>query len=298
MSVVMSRRLFLTTSFASATAIGLASRLSAASKAHKCQISLHELSLQRSLLAGRITHLDLARTARAQFELSAIEYASRFFSDRGHDEKYLSEMNKRAAEHEVRQLLISVDGEGRLGAPDPKQRREAVSNHRCWIDAAENLGCHSIEVGISSAGTPEEQLGRVADGVSMLCDHAERHHINILAGCREGQPVETGWLLDLIAKVDRAAFGVLPSFALLAATKTEEELARLLAYTKGVSAASQKFDTEGRETDIDFFSVMSAIQNSGYGGYVGIDYRGTEMGEIEGIRATIALLQAAQEKAV
>jgi sugar phosphate isomerase/epimerase len=277
---------------------GLASRLSAASEEHKCRISLHELSLQRSLLAGRIAHLDLAQMARTQFELSAVEYASRFFAERVRDEKYLSEMNKRAAEHEVRQLLISVDGEGRLGAPDPKQRRKAVSNHRSWIDAAEDLGCHSIEVGISSTGTPEEQLGRVADGISMLCDHAERHHINILAGCRDGQPVETGWLLDLIANVDHAAFGILPSFALLAATKTEDQLARLLAYAKGVSANSRKFDTEGRETDTDFFSVMSAIQNSGYGGYVGVDYRGTEVGEIEGIRATVALLEAAREKDV
>jgi sugar phosphate isomerase/epimerase len=296
MPILSSRRSFLQTSLFCAGATGLADRLLAASEEHKSRLSLHELSLKRRLASGETNHLDLAQVARTQFGLSAIEYASPFFAEQVRNEKYLKEMNKRAAEHEVRQLLITVDGAGRLGAPVPKQRRKAVFNHLPWVEAAEKLGCHSIEVGISSAGTPDEQSDRVAEGTAMLCDYADKHHINVLAGCRDRQSVEVGWILDLIEKVDHAAFGLVPSFALLAAAQTEDTITRLIAFAKGMCAAAQEFDAQGRETSTDFSSVVSTIHHRGYGGYVGIHYRGNDLDEIAGIRATITLLEAARGK--
>jgi dienelactone hydrolase len=113
------------------------------------------------------------------------------------DEAYLKDMNKRAAEYNVRQLLIVVHGEGRLGAPNPGDRKKAVSNHRKWLVAAEALGCHSIEVDTHSEGTPEEQLGRVAEGLAALCEDADKHHINVLAGCRSRPSRDAGWLLQV-----------------------------------------------------------------------------------------------------
>ena len=67
-------------------------------------------------------------------------------------EKYLAELNQRSQDEGVKNLLIMVDGEGKLGDPDDKRRTQAVENHYQWVDAAKYLGCHSIRVNAGSDG--------------------------------------------------------------------------------------------------------------------------------------------------
>lgn len=267
---------------------------SADQDAEDFKVSLNELSLRRTLAAGQMNHLDLAKTARREFDIESIEYASQFFRQRVEDEEYLMEMNKRAADHGVRQILIMVDGEGRLGDPHTELRNAAVRNHHKWIHAARKLGCHAIEVDTTSTGTPAEQLNHVAEGIRVLCEYAEPHHIYILVGCRNRQAANAGWLLRVIQQVDHPACAALPTFPSLAASIVTDDIARLVPRTKGVCATAQDFDSEGRETHIDFLRIMSVLVEAGYRGYVSIAYQGDRLPEPDGIRATKALLEAAQ----
>lgn len=255
------------------------------------QISLSEVSLSRALTSGHVDHLDLARTARAQFDITAIEYASRFFRDRAEDMDYLKEMNKRAADQDVRQLLIMLDGEGRLDDANRVRRKQAIHNHRKWVDAAKTLGCHSIAVETPSAGATEEPLARTAEAIRTVCDYAELRHINILVGRRNGTAEDASWLLRVIGQVDHSACGALASFAVLAASERKDDLAKLIPLAKGICATAYEFDDAGRETQVDFHRVASTIVENGYHGYVSIAYQGKKLGELEGIRATKALLE-------
>lgn len=290
----LSRRRFLLASMLGAGAWGLGKPAFASLEDRRFQISLNELSLQRAILWGQLDHLDLARAARTQFDIGAVEYLSRFFQQHAKDEKYLMEMNKRAADQNVRQLLIVVDDEGRLGDPNPELRKSAVANHHKWIDAAKALGCHSIKVDTASEGTPDERLGRVAEAVRALCEYAEQQHINVLVGCGEGEAAGAAWLSRVIGQVNHPACGALPTFAGLAASKSNEDVAKLIPLAKAISATAHDFNAEGKETAIDFFRIVPVVLAGGYQGYVGIAYQGERLDELEGIRATKALLEAAQ----
>ena len=71
------------------------------------------------------------------------------------------------------------------------------------------------------------------------------------------------------------------------------ELLGLCAQTaKGVSATARRFDAEGRERDLDYSAIIATVLDAGFRGYVGIDYRGDELGELAGIAATRNLLAA------
>jgi L-ribulose-5-phosphate 3-epimerase len=293
----LSRRSFLRASTFSVGVWGAARSGMPASEDREFQLSLNEWSLGRELTSGRLDHLDLAKMARTQCDIAAVEYVSGFFADRVHDASYLKEMNKRAAEYNVRQLLIVVHDEGHLGDPDPGNRRKAVRNHQKWLDAAETLGCHSIEVDTGSAGVSEEQLGRVAEGIAALCENADKHHLNVLAGCRGRPSADATWLLSVIRQVGHPACGALPDFAGLAASQSEQDVARLLKLAKGVSATARNFDERGRETHVDFFRLVSTIVANGYRGYVGVVYQGRELEALDGIRATKSLLEAARGSA-
>ena len=114
-----SRRSFLAAS-AGLMAAGLSGQVSAAftaaAVAPKFRISLAEWSLNKMLKGGKLDNLDFAATAKNEFGIEGIEYVNQFFKDKANDKAYLAELNKRAADNVVTQLLIMIDGEGQLGA--------------------------------------------------------------------------------------------------------------------------------------------------------------------------------------
>ena len=64
----------------------------------------------------------------------------------------------------------------------------------------------------------------------------------------------------------------------------------LMPFAKGVSAKSYDFDSEGNETTIDFERMIKIVRQSGYRGYIGIEYEGSNFTEDEGIMLTKRLL--------
>ena len=67
-------------------------------------------------------------------------------------------------------------------------------------------------------------------------------------------------------------------------------------YAKGVSAKSHNFDADGNETATDYQRMMKIVTDTGYDGYVGIEYEGAELSEMDGIRATKALLERVRDE--
>lgn len=73
-----------------------------------------------------------------------------------------------------------IDAEGMVSAPEKKDRLQTLENHRKWIDAATQLGCHSVRVNAGSQGSYEEQQKLAADGLYILCEYGDKAGINIL----------------------------------------------------------------------------------------------------------------------
>ena len=69
------------------------------------------------------------------------------------------------------------------------------------------------------------------------------------------------------------------------------ELQELMPFAKGVSAKSHEFDAEGNETHTDFYRMMKIVKDSGYKGWIDVEYEGTKLSEPEGIMATKKLLE-------
>ncbi len=85
-------------------------------------------------------NLDFPALAKNEFGIEAVEYVNQFFKDKAKDAKYLTELNNRARDTGVTNVLIMIDGEGSLGDPDDDKRTEAVENHYKWVEAAKFLG--------------------------------------------------------------------------------------------------------------------------------------------------------------
>ncbi|ACY48627.1 sugar phosphate isomerase/epimerase family protein [Rhodothermus marinus] len=292
----MNRRDFLERASA-LLAAGLSwTRLRSAEAAPWFRISLAEWSLHRTIFGGKLDALDFPVVARRTFGIEAVEYVNQFFFDRARDRAYLGELKRRAEGEGVRSLLIMCDREGRLGDPDPARRRQAVENHYKWVEAARFLGCHSIRVNAASEGSYEEQQKLAADGLRQLVDFAAEHELNVLVENHGGLSSNGAWLAGVIRMVDHPRCGTLPDFG---NWRVDAEtwydpyrgLAELMPFAKGVSAKSYDFDAEGNETRLDYVRLLRIVREAGYRGYIGIEYEGDRLDEMEGIRATKALLE-------
>lgn len=292
-----SRRSFLAASAATVvTTFAGSSATAALTAAPRFQISLAEWSLHRTLFAGKMNHLDFAATAKKEFGIEAVEYVNQFFKDKASDAAYLADMNKRAADAGVKQLLIMIDGEGQLGAASLKDRTQAVENHYKWVEAAKTLGCHAIRVNAASSGSYEDQMYRAADGLRSLTEFGAEHDISVIVENHGGLSSNGAWLAAVIEKVDHQGCGTLPDFGNFRLGKDEmydryKGVAELMPHAKAVSAKSHDFDDKGNETQTDYLKMMKIVLDAGYKGWVGIEYEGSTLEEPAGIKATKALLE-------
>ena len=260
------------------------------------KISLAEWSLHRALRSKDIDHLDFYSIAKNKFDISAVEYVNTFFFDKAKDATYLKEMKTRAHDLNVKSLLIMCDSEGNLGDPDNSKRKTAVENHYKWAEAAKFLGCHSIRVNARSEGSYHEQIELAADGLRRLTEFSDSMGIDTIVENHGGLSSDGKWLSAVMEKVDHPRMGTLPDFGNFRLEGEEwydryQGVRELMHYAKAVSAKSHEFDTSGNETGTDYYKMMKIVLDSGYNGYVGIEYEGTTHSEMEGIRLTLELLK-------
>lgn len=296
----MDRRTFAKASAVALAGLGLSPTLACSSSATAADslfdISLAQWSLHRNLFDGDLDNLDFASTAKNEFGISAVEYVNQFFMDEAKNKEYLKKMNKRADDAGVENVLIMCDGEGALGDPDEKARKEAVQNHHKWVDAAAFLGCHSIRVNAQSSGSYEEQQKRAADGLRQLTEYAAPKDIGVIVENHGGLSSNGEWLASVIERVDHSHCGTLPDFGNFTIEEGEtydryKGVKELMPHAKGVSAKTHEFDDEGNEVHTDYNRMMRIVLEAGYRGHVGIEYEGDQLSEYEGIRATKKLLE-------
>ena len=259
-------------------------------------ISLAEWSLHRALFKKTITNLDFARLAKEDFGVTGLEYVNQFFKDKAKDQTYLKDLKSRADGYGLKNVLIMIDGEGMLGAPDEAERTKAVESHKPWIDAAKFLGCHAIRVNAASRGEYAEQQKLAADGLRRVGEYGASQGISVIVENHGGLSSNGEWLVGVMKLVGLPGVGTLPDFGNFRVSREQEYdrykgVAELMPYAKGVSAKSHDFDPQGNETHTDYEKMLDIVIASAYRGFIGIEYEGETLGEPEGIKATKALIE-------
>ena len=259
-----------------------------------------------SLLQGDVNHLDFAKIARRNFGLDAVEYVNTFFFDKATNTDYLNKMKMVADGEGVKSLLIMCDSEGVLGDPDKAARIKAVENHYKWVDAASYLDCHSVRVNAQSEGEFDEQIRLAADGLSRLTEYGAQNNINIIVENHGGLSSNGKWLSSVMEMVHHPRCGTLPDFGnfYLGTWKNKGDewydryqgMEELMPYAKAVSAKSHNFNPDGAEKETDYMRMMKIVLDAGYRDYIGIEYEGSELSEMDGILATKQLLEKTRDE--
>lgn len=256
-----------------------------------------------SLLQGELDPKNFPSIAKNQFGVSAVEFVNTFFYAHAENTAYLSALKQQCDDNGVSSQLIMCDALGNLGDADESARITAVENHYKWVNAAKYLGCHSIRVNAAGQGTADEVKAAAVDGLGRLSEYGAENNINIIVENHGGYSSDGSWLADVMKQVNSPNCGTLPDFGNFCITRgddgCEDEYDRykgteeLMPYAKGVSAKAHAFDAAGNETKTDFVKMLQIVKDAGFNGYVGIEYEGDELSEVDGINATKVLLEKA-----
>lgn len=307
------RRSFIRTTAAGLATAAAGSRLAGAqpeSQAAEAQaaprreygISLAAWSLHKTIGRGEnmVDMLEMPRMAREDFGIEAIELVSGQLS--ATDDAYFAKLKANAEAHNVKILLIMVDGQGDIGSDRERRREQAVERHQFWVDTAAGLGCHSIRMNwkgeprgvMEDPALLQEFIDRSVPGFQALCEYGDTKNINILLENHWGPSSYPDAVERLAAAINHPRFGTLPDFGNFPEEVDRYDATdRLMRFAKAVSAKCYDFDPDtGEETQIDFERMIRIVVDThGYNGYIGIEYEGSRMSEAEGIKAAKALLE-------
>jgi sugar phosphate isomerase/epimerase len=277
------------------------------------EISLAQWSLHKTFNDNGVSPFEFAKRAKSMgFE--TVEYVSQLYKKQidvlGFD-TVIDSLKKESEKYSLKNNLIMVDHEGDLAAPDIVLRNQAVENHKKWVDAAEKLGCQAIRVNTFGTNDSEVWAETVVDGLKKLSDYAATKNINVICENHGWLSSDIPKLMQAIHRVNRPNCGTLPDFGNWCIKRSEdyfgggclelfhdkyEGVKLMLPKAFGVSAKSYNFDQNGNETTIDYVKMLQIVKDSGFKGYVGVEFETQGMDEKEGIMATKNLLiKAAKE---
>ncbi|MBQ0734229.1 sugar phosphate isomerase/epimerase family protein [Aquimarina celericrescens] len=276
------------------------------------KLSLAQWSLHQAILSGEMNPMDFAQKAK-ELGFEGVEYVNHLYKkelEKDPDPKkamqvLLESLKAKSQEHNIQNLIIMVDGEGDLAVTDEKKRNQAVENHKKWVDAAQFLGCHSIRVNLFGTNDQKLWVDASVDGLSKLSEYAAPKNVNIIVENHGYLSSNASLLIAVMQKVNQPNCGTLPDFGNFCLEREGgarwggkcikeypkyQGVEEMMPYAKAVSAKSYDFDAEGNETTIDYRKMLEIIKKSGYHGFIGVEYEGKQLNEIEGIKATRDLL--------
>jgi hypothetical protein len=129
--------------------------------------------------------------------------------------------------------------------------------------------------------------------------------INIVTENHGHESSNGAWVADVMKQVNRPNVGTLPDFGNFCISHdwgtTQGECSdyydrykgvkELLPFAKGVSAKTYDFDSNGEQPKMDYKKLLGIVKDSGFKGYIGIEYEGENQPEDVGIRKTKLLLE-------
>lgn len=277
------------------------------------KLSLAQWSLHKAIRETKtLDPFDFAKKAKS-LGFEGLEYVNQLYSIDENNKlasikKLTKELKLRSDDEGMTNVMIMIDHEGDLSVSDKFGRDSAIQDHVVWVDAAAELSCSSIRVNLfGDDGEKDIQAwhnGSV-DGMGRLAEYAAKSNINVIVENHGGLSSNPELVAKVLKEINMPNCGSLPDFGNFCIEKDsgkrwEGECIKeydvykgtelLLPYAKGISAKTFDFDLDGDEVTFDYVRLMKMIKTSGFKGFIGVEYEGNNLPEVEGILATKDLI--------
>ncbi|XZE18564.1 sugar phosphate isomerase/epimerase family protein [Pirellulaceae bacterium SH449] len=285
----MNRRLFLQNTTAACAALAWPSSFgrAAVSREARFRLTLGQWTFHRAFQGVEgVTRRDPLEfpTMAGELGFEGVDYSGILLGEHHSKPQSLAELNRRAADAGVKNVLILIDLYDALGAKSAADRRANVEKYKPWLHAAATLGCIGVRVNpISDSSLPaDEQAGFLADGLTELLKFSIPMKLDVMIENHgEGLQTDGAWLASVVNRVANPHCGTLPDFGNFQKNRKTGEfhdryagVEAMLPYAKCVCAKSLDFDANGDECYSDYGRLLKLVDDSGFQGWIEVEYEG------------------------
>lgn len=278
--------------------------------------SLAQWSLNGPFRDGSMDPMDFAPIAK-ELGFTGVEYVTQLYPsvlETGDNykervmtlAKKLYEISKQA---EMDNVLIMVDHAGELSDPNPEKLKEAIENHKIWMDAAKLMGAHSVRANLFGELDPEKWHALSVASLKELGTYGKEVGVNIIIENHGGWSSDAAKLVAVMKEVNMETVGTLPDFGNFCVKReggerwgapcveeydTYKGTQELMEFAVGASAKSYTFNNAGDETKLDYqrlIQIVNDFKTDRFRDYIGTEYEGDLEDPKKGVKLTKALVE-------
>ena len=251
-------------------------------------IGLSQYSLRALLKDGSLDALDFPKFTVDQFGINAIDlWEGGLPKDKLDDPKYLAMMRKKADQAGTDLFLLMS------GALDASAKKREASSQKisASFDRAVQLGAPMVRIFLKAPGNdPQTGLQASVEALKPLADEAARKNLTIAIEPGASSLSQKGaFLAEVATKLKHPALKLMPDFGKLKDNVYKGTKA-MLPHTVTVSCKMHSFDKNGNQPDFDYPRLMKMIQQSSYEGILAIEWEGSALEPVAGVKASMKLI--------
>ena len=278
------RKFLIKSSGVALAAITVPSFLNAAEmKKSKLELALSQYSLRALIKDGSLKAVDFPQFTVDNFGIKAIDlWEGGLPKDKLDDKSYLTELKGRAAKAGTDLFLLMA---GKLQS-NPKKVEKSIAQLTKSLDRAQILGCKYLRVFLHA-----ENLNDSVAALKKLSDNAAKRKVTIIIEPSPGSQSQYGkFLAELSQKLNHPNCTLMPDFGKLK-NNVYEGTKAMLPYSESISAKMHSFDDKGLQPDFDYDRLAKMIVESGYKGYIAIEWEGRKLKPIAGVKASQKIIR-------
>jgi sugar phosphate isomerase/epimerase len=252
-------------------------------------LGLSQYSLRALLKDGSLDALDFPKFTVDQFGLHAIDlWEGGLPKDKLDDSRYLAMMRKKADQAGTDLFLLMS---GALDA-SPQKREASSARISASFKRAVQLGAPMVRVFLKAPGTdPSAGLKASVEALKPLADQAAKKNLTIAIEPGASSLSQKGAFLAQVAtQLNHPALKLMPDFGKLKDNVYKGTKA-MLPHTVTVSCKMHSFDKNGNQPDFDYPRLMKMIKQSAYKGILAIEWEGSALKPIPGVKASKKLIE-------
>jgi sugar phosphate isomerase/epimerase len=252
-------------------------------------LGLSQYSLRALLKDGSLDALDFPKFTVDQFGLHAIDlWEGGLPKDKLDDSRYLAMMRKKADQAGTDLFLLMS---GALDA-SPQKREASSARISASFNRAVQLGAPMVRVFLKAPGTdPSAGLKVSVEALKPLADQAAKKNLTIAIEPGASSLSQKGAFLAQVAtQLNHPALKLMPDFGKLKDNVYKGTKA-MLPHTVTVSCKMHSFDKNGNQPDFDYPRLMKMIKQSAYKGILAIEWEGSALEPIPGVKASKKLIE-------
>ncbi len=261
----MKRRSFLFSTLATGAAF--------AQQSSRLRTGLNAYSFRRELQAKTMTYDDIVRRA-VEWDVDGLDLTVYWFPS--NSPEFTLPLRRLAYLQGVEIYSISVRSElTKAGAED--RRREVESLYR-WIDVANSLGASHIRVfggNVPKGSTEEQAVPWVVECLLRASDYAAARGVILGLENHGGITTRAERIIEIVEKVDSPWVKINLDTGNFR-SQVFEQIKMCLPHTVNIQVKVEAPDEAGKRVPQDWDRVVKMVAESGYRGYLALEYEAAE----------------------